>query len=87
MQLYELFHTQFAEAVFREQIRRVDLAGYLAEIDTSEAHCLLNPQRVRVQVSKFAKSLPVADAYGRAGVGPHAQACIYSKVAEQRLVP
>ena len=53
MQLYELFYPQLAEAVFCEQIRRVDFASDLPDINTSEAHCLLNPQLLDVEVSNI----------------------------------
>ena len=82
MQLHELFYSQVAEAVFCEQVCGIDLACHLAEVNAPEADCLLNPQRVHMQASEFAEALSVADTYSCAGVGPHAQACIYSKVWE-----
>ena len=39
-----------------------------------------------IQVAKLAEALPVADAYGRAGVGPYAQVGAYTEVAKKRLV-
>ena len=82
MQLYELFYSQLAEAAFCEQFCRIALACYLAEIDASETDGLLNAQRVCIQVPELAAALSVADTYSRAGIGPHAQACIYSKITE-----
>jgi hypothetical protein len=65
-------HPQLAEAVFGEQVGRVHFPGDLAEINTTEADGLLDPQSVGVQVAKLTEALSVANTYGGAGVSPYA---------------
>ena len=86
MQFYQLFHSQLAQAVFGKQICRIYFACNFAEVDATEADGLLDPESMGIQMPKFAEALPVADAYSRAGICPHAQVGFYTKVAEQRLV-
>ena len=43
-----------AEAVLCEQVRRVGLARDLAQVDALQAHGLLDPQRMCVQMPEFA---------------------------------
>ena len=86
MELHQLFYPQLTEAVFGEQVCRVDFARDFTQVDTPEADGLLDPQGVGIQVSQFAKALPVANAYGCAGIRPHAQIDTYTKVAEERLI-
>jgi hypothetical protein len=72
--------------MFSEQIGWIHFSGDLAEVDASQTDGLLNPQRMCIQVAELAEALPVADAYGRAGVGPYAQVGTYAEVAEKRLI-
>ena len=55
-----------------EQVCGIDFACYLPEIHSAQARRLLDPKRMRVEVSKFPKALAIAYANGRARVGPDA---------------
>jgi hypothetical protein len=59
--------------VFGEYICRITLTVDLAEVYASGPYHLLDPERVCIEVSKFAESLPGANPECGAGAGPRAQ--------------
>jgi hypothetical protein len=67
--------------VFGEQVSWIGFSSYLPQVHSSEPHSLLDPQGVRVEMTKLAKALPIANADGCAGVRPDAQARRYTEVA------
>ena len=69
-----------------QKIRWVALAQDLTKIDTTCPHCLLHPEGLGVEVPQFAQPLALANAYGRARVGPYSQRYRHTKVTEESLV-
>jgi hypothetical protein len=81
VELDQHLHTLPAQAVFSEEIGWIGFSSHLPQVHSSEPHSLLDPQGVCVEMTKFTKALPVANADGRAGVCPDAQARRYTEVA------
>ena len=87
MQFHQLFKPLAAQTVFCEQVCGINFTCHFPEIHSAQAHRLLDPKRMRVEMSEFPEALAIAYANGRARVGPDAETRLYSEVAEERLVP
>jgi hypothetical protein len=68
--------------MLRQEVRRVGKTRDFVKTNPPAAHRLLDPQRVCVQVAKFAKTLARAYAYGCRGVSPHSDWDLHSKVSQ-----
>ena len=66
----QVLHPLSAERMLREQVRRVDPSGHLAQVDPTCPDRLLYPQRVRVKMPQLPKPLAGADADRCRGVSP-----------------
>ena len=56
-----------------KKITRILRSGYLAEVRPTQAHGLLGPSGVSIQMAELDEALPVADAQRGIGISPHFQ--------------